>query len=519
VVTRKKCELEAKKQVVVIGAGPAGLTAAYLLSKAGKSVTVLEADPKYVGGISKTVEYQGFRFDIGGHRFFSKSQEVEAFWTEILGKDLLDRPRSSRIFYNGKYFSYPLKPLEALLKLGVVEAVRCGVSYLRSRIAPRPHVKNFEDWVSNRFGYRLFSIFFKTYTEKVWGMSCQEISSDWAAQRIKGLSLTSMVLNALRRRPREKKQFVKTLIDTFRYPRKGPGMMWEVCAEKTKQLGGEILLGCRVTQLQWNAVSEEWTINYQNFDGKTNSIQAQHVISSAPLREVARSLAPELPPAVLRAADGLRYRDFLMVALMGKDRKVFQDNWIYIHDPGVKVGRIQNFKSWSPEMVPYSDRGCLGLEYFCFENDDLWKMPDADLIALAKAELAKLGLANSLEVTEGYVVRQKKAYPIYDEHYRNNVAVLAKLLEKRFPTLALVGRNGMHKYNNQDHSMMTAMLCVENILAGTKKFDLWQVNEDAQYHEAGQAGATATLGTGLRLVPQKLSASAPPTKIPVDEAA
>jgi protoporphyrinogen oxidase len=486
--------------VAVIGAGPAGLTAAYLLSKHQVPVTVLEADPEYVGGISRTARYNGFHFDIGGHRFFSKSKEVEDLWTEILPDDMLDRPRSSRIFYNGKFFDYPLKAGEALTKLGVFESARCVLSYLTARAFPHKDPKSFQDWVTNQFGSRLFNIFFKTYTEKVWGMSCQEISADWAAQRIKGLSLKTAILNALwKPKPKAKGDVIKTLINTFRYPRLGPGMLWEACAKKTRAQGGEIRMGRKVVGLHYDQAKRLWVVNHAGLGGDFDQIAAEHVISSAPMRQLVQGLSPTASDAARDAAGKLRYRDFLTVALVLKDRNQFTDNWIYIHDPGVKVGRVQNFKSWSPEMVPDPALNCYGLEYFCFEGDGLWTSPDADLVALAKTELAKIGLAKPEDVLDGCVVRQPKAYPVYDDHYAANVDVVRKELAEKYPNLHLVGRNGMHKYNNQDHAMMTAMLCVENIRAGRPVYDLWAVNQDAEYHEGGRAGAT-----GLRAVPTRV---------------
>jgi len=492
--------MEARNKAVVIGAGPAGLTAAYLLSKTGHPVTVLEADPVYVGGISRTVHYKGFHFDIGGHRFFSKSREVEDFWTEVLRDDLLDRPRSSRIYYNGKFFSYPLKAFEALSKLGIIESVRCVASYAWARMHPNPNEKSFEDWVSNRFGKRLFTIFFKTYTEKVWGMSCKEISADWAAQRIKGLSLASAIKNALlpRKEPKDRSQVIKTLIDTFRYPRKGPGMMWESCTEEIRRMGGKVLLGQRVTGCRYDAPSRTWTVTTEN--GETFS--GEHVISSMPIQGLARAIEPQFSAPAMRAAQSLKYRDFLTVGLILKDRQAFSDNWIYIHDPRVRVGRIQNYKSWSPEMVPDAEHCCYGLEYFCFEGDGTWNMQDAGLIELAKRELQQIGLAQADDVTDGCVIRQVKAYPVYDDEYATHVAAVRAEIDLQYPNLHLVGRNGMHKYNNQDHAMMTAMLTARNIIAGAQHYDVWQVNQDAEYHEAGGAGEQSV--SGLRIVPARV---------------
>ena len=466
-------------------------------------MTVLESDPVNVGGISRTVSYKGFHFDIGGHRFFSKSREVEDLWTELLPNDLLVRPRSSRILYRGKFFSYPLRAFEALWKLGIWESARCMLSYARARLRPIPNPRNFAEWTSNQFGERLFSIFFKTYTEKVWGMSCDEISADWAAQRIKGLSLMTAVLAALRpkRARRKNGAVVKTLIESFRYPRLGPGMMWESCMKKTRELGGRVELGRTVTRVAHDGT--RWAVTSLDNAGVEHVVAADHVISSAPIRHLAPMLSPALSEGAMRAAGALKYRDFITVVLIVRDRGQLTDNWIYVHDPAVQVGRIQNFKEWSPEMVPDAAMACYGLEYFCFEHTGLWNLSDQELQELGARELVQLGLAESGDVIDASVVRQPKAYPVYDDEYVAHVATIRSEVEARFPTLHLVGRNGMHKYNNQDHSMMTAMLCVRNILAGERVYDLWQVNEDAEYHEAGERGGGGA--GGLREVPRRVA--------------
>ena len=426
---------------------------------------------------------------------------------EILPNDMLDRPRSSRIFYGGKFFAYPLKAFEALTKLGFLQSALCLLSWFKARLFPVRNPRNFEDWVSNQFGKRLFNIFFKSYTEKVWGMSCKDISADWAAQRIKGLSLGGAIKNALfpPRQIKDKAKVIKTLINSFKYPRKGPGMMWEACAEKTKAMGGQIEMGSKVIGCVYDAERETWQLRYQSPRGLIQTIEAEHVISSAPIRDLARGLTPAVSERARSAADRLKYRDFLTVMLILKERHRFDDNWIYIHDPSVQVGRIQNFRSWSPEMVPDPDKACYGLEYFCFEHDGLWESSDADLIERAKKELMQIGLAQEGDVIDGCVVRQKKAYPVYDDHYAQHVATIRHEIEEHYPNLHLVGRNGMHKYNNQDHAMMTAMLCVENILADTKLYDLWQVNGDAEYHEAGEAAVEEKQGTALRHVPMPVT--------------
>ena len=491
--------------VIILGAGPAGLTAAYALGKREIPVVILEADPEYVGGISRTATYKGYHFDIGGHRFFSKAKEVEDLWTEILPDDMLVRPRSSRIFYNGQFFAYPLAGTEALVKLGPLEAARCVASYAKVRAFPNKSPKNYEEWVTNEFGSRLFEIFFKTYTEKVWGMRCKDISADWAAQRIKGLSLSTAIRNALfpAKKSGNRKDLIKTLLDSFRYPRKGPGMLWDECARKVKLQGGKVEMGSRADSLDYNADRGSWKVGFVRADGTRGEIEGRAVISSAPLREVAESLTPRLSDAAIKAANALRYRDFLTVTLILEDKNVFDDNWIYIHDPSVKVGRVQNFKSWSPEMVPDPKMACYGLEYFCFEGDGLWSSSDEELIALGKRELEQIGLAKATDVKDGCVVRQRKAYPVYDDDYAANVELVRLELETKFPTLYPVGRNGMHKYNNQDHAMMTALLTAENIAAGRRVHDVWQVNQDAEYHEAGKAGAEQTIG--LRAVPTRVS--------------
>jgi protoporphyrinogen oxidase len=480
--------------VAIIGAGPAGLTAGYLLTKQGKTVAIIEKDETYVGGISRTVEHEGYRFDIGGHRFFSKSQQVVDLWNEILPDDFIQRPRMSRIYYEGKFYSYPLRAFEALANLGILRSTACMASYLRYKLFPIKDVRSFEDWTTNQFGKKLYSIFFKTYTEKVWGMPCDEMSADWAAQRIKGLSLWGAVTDGLKRslglnkKPNDG-QAVKTLLETFRYPRLGPGMMWDAARDKIIATGrGQVLMGHSLVRVADDG--NGWTMTATSKTGSA-TIRAKDVISSAPMRELAKRIHP-LPQSTLEASK-LRYRDFLTVALMVKSEDLFPDNWIYIHDERVQVGRVQNFRSWSPEMIPDEDMACVGLEYFCFEGDGLWASSDEDLVKQATREMEVLGLCDPARVVSGAVVRQEKAYPVYDDDYEANVEAMRAELEEKHPTLHLVGRNGMHRYNNQDHAMMTAMLTVENILAGKRVYDTWCVNEDAEYHEAGDEGADSAI--------------------------
>ena len=461
--------------VVVIGAGPAGLTAAYLLSKAEVSTTVLESDD-IVGGISRTAQYKQFRFDIGGHRFFTKIDPVQALWKEILGDQFISVPRLSRIYYDGRFFDYPIKAVNALKGLGLFNAVAIVLSYLRWQYRPHPVEENFEQWVTNRFGKRLYEIFFKTYTEKVWGIPCTEIRAEWAAQRIQGLSLAKAILTAtsLNRRG----SAIKTLIHEFQYPRLGPGQMWERCTDRIRALGNRVLLRHHVRAVE-TALGRVVAVRAHTPEGERR-FEAGHVISTTSVRSLVRALDPPVPPGVRTAAEGLRYRDFLVVALILNREHLFPDNWIYIHTPGVKVGRIQNFNNWSRAMVPVAGKTCLGLEYFCFKGDGLWESTDADLIAMAARELEQLGLARASHVEDGTVIRMPKAYPIYDAEYRAHLDAVREYIDP-IPNLHTVGRNGMHKYNNQDHSMLTAMMAVWNMNGAAH--DIWAVNTDFEYHE------------------------------------
>ncbi len=490
------------QHVVIMGAGPAGLTAAYELLKHEVPITVLEKDPSYVGGLARTVEHKGYRFDIGGHRFFSKNQEVEDLWTEILGTEMLTRDRLSRIYYRGRFFAYPLKAINALWNLGPLETIRCLASYGRARLRPIANPRSFEDWVRNQFGWRLYSIFFKTYTEKVWGISTTELSADWAAQRIKSLDLWLVVRSALQpnRRPRHRGEVVTTLIDSFRYPRLGPGQMWERVADISREKGRPVLFGRAVQRIKHEHGRVRAVVT-RTVSGDSEEHAGSEFISSIPIRELVARLEPPPPEEVRQAAESLSYRDFITVALMIDRADVFPDNWIYIHDPSVRVGRIQNFKNWSPSMVPDQTKTCLGLEYFCFEGDGLWTSDDATLIDLARKELAQLGVCSPEDVFDGVVVRQPKAYPVYDDAYQAHVDVVRDYLRAQLKNLHLAGRNGMHKYNNQDHSMMTALLVARNIATGSS-YDPWKVNAEAVYHEDVRMGEPDVTG---RQVPQRLA--------------
>ncbi len=495
ITPRRVAPLAPGNRVVIIGAGPAGLTAAHLLARKGVRSTVLEADD-VVGGISRTAQYKGFRFDIGGHRFFTKIEPVQALWEEILGDEFISVPRMSRIYYNGRFFDYPLKAANALRGLGVGNAVMILLSYLKWRAFPHPVEDNFEQWVTNRFGQRLYEIFFKTYTEKVWGISCTEIRAEWAAQRIQGLSLARAILNAtsLNRRSTS----IKSLIHEFRYPRLGPGQMWEMCRDRIVAMGGQVLMRHAMTRIELRD-GRAVAVVASTPDGDRR-FEADHIISTTSLRSLVGALesdasntsAMAVPEPARAAADGLKYRDFVVVALMLKRENLFPDNWIYIHTPGVKIGRIQNFNNWSSAMVPEPGMTCLGLEYFCFEGDGIWTMRDADLIAQGARELELLGLASAADVVDGTVIRMPKAYPIYDSAYRAHLDTVRSFIDP-IPNLHTVGRNGMHKYNNQDHSMLTAMMAVWNMEGAAH--DIWAVNSDFDYHEEQRLDERQPLAT------------------------
>lgn len=498
-------------EVTIIGAGPAGLTAAYELSKLGLYPTVVEADSQ-VGGLSRTVNYRGYRFDIGGHRFFSKVPLINELWQEMLREDFLVRPRLSRIYYREHFFDYPLKAANALAGLGPVEALLITLSYTKAKLFPGGEETNFEQWVSNRFGYRLYEIFFKTYTEKVWGLPCAEISADWAAQRIKNLSLHEALRNALLGAARAKDgQVITTLIDQFHYPRYGPGMMWEHCEQLLATRGHETIRGIKVERIRHRNGRVECVYGRKG-DGESVEFGGDHFISTMPLRRLIQSLDPPPPDRVLQAANTLRYRDYLTAVLIVKRESVFPDNWIYIHSPDVKMGRIQNYKNWSEYMVPDQSRTSLGLEYFLWDKDDEWNWSQDRLVELGIKECAKLGLIEPDEVEDGTVVRMKKAYPVYDQHYQESVEIIRNYLEG-FSNLQTVGRNGLHRYNNQDHSMLTAVYAARNIVGENN--DVWSVNTEMEYHEEVRTKAPTN---GDRMVPARVSPAPTPSQLLPDEA-
>src|SRR5262245_61651704 len=461
------------RRVVIVGGGPAGLTAAWALMKAGVPSVVLEKDAQ-VGGHARTIEHDGFLFDVGGHRFFTKIPEVRQIWREVLDDRFLRVRRLSRILYRGRFFHYPLKPLEALWRMGLFESGWVALSYVRKKLVPMPEDGTLESWMSNRFGRRLFLMFFKTYTEKVWGRKCTEIRSDWAAQRIKSLSLGGAIRNALvpgRDRPR-------SLIEEFDYPARGPGMLWERMAALLDEGGQKVLREREV--VRGRRAGARVVALVARHAGAEEVHEGSHFIASMPLAELVLALDPPAPPEVQERARALKYRDFITVAVMIRRDTVFPDNWIYVHTPDVNVARIQNYKNWSRAMVPEAGQTCLGMEYFCNEGEAFWSLPDAELEALARREVVLLGFAREEEISGTAVVRQRKAYPVYDWDYKDHLARLRAYLDG-IENLQMIGRNGLHKYNNQDHAMLTALFAARNVLG--ERLDVWAVNTENEYQE------------------------------------
>jgi protoporphyrinogen oxidase/predicted dehydrogenase len=460
----------------ILGGGPAGLTAAYILGRRGRPGAVFEADGT-VGGIAKTIEFNGFRFDLGGHRFFTKLQPVQKLWEEMLGDEFVTRPRLSRIYYSGKYLDYPITAKDVVARLGLWESMRCTLSYLRSARHRNDEAKTFEDWVTTRFGRRLYDAFFRSYTEKVWGIPGSQIRSLWAAQRIKNFSLGRAIMTILGLR----RENVTTLIEEFKYPRLGPGQMWEAFAESAEASSIPVHLKKRCVSVKHSDGLVTSIVVREN--GDLYEHQVDSVVSSIPLSELILNLDPPAPTEIQAAARNLRYRDLVLVALMTTEAEPFPDNWIYLHDPDTRAGRVQNFGAWSEGMVRPGTT-CLGVEYFCFENDDIWRMPDAEAVELAKSELARIGLIDPGKVTDGVKVLVPKAYPMYDEAYEEAVETIRGYLQ-RFENLQTCGRNGLHRYNNQDHSMWTAILATLNVIDGAGH-DVWSVNTEADYLEEGE---------------------------------
>jgi protoporphyrinogen oxidase len=466
-----------QQRVIIIGAGPAGLTAAYQSLKHSLQPIVLETGDK-VGGIARTEQHNGYRFDIGGHRFYTKIDQVQDLWREMLGQDFRKVPRLSRIYYRDRFFSYPLEIFNALFNLGIIPSCLILVSYFRWKIRPYRQEETFEQWVTNRFGRRLYRTFFKTYTEKVWGIPCHEIRADWAAQRIQNLSLKTAIQNAVFGVSK-----AKSLINEFDYPVLGPGQMWERFASAVARGGGQVRLNTEVLQIKRDGMRVRSVISRKA--GKPMEVEGSHFISSMALVDLINRLDPPPPPEVLAAAAKLNYRSFLIVGLVLDRPNLFPDNWVYVHSAEVKVARIQNFGNWSAAMVPHPEKTSIGMEYFCNEGDALWSTPDDQLIRLATQEFGTLRLASGATVEDGIVIRQPRAYPVYDSAYLAQLNVLQNYL-RGFENLQTIGRNGMHRYNNQDHSMLTGLLAVKN-LAG-ERHDLWNVNTERSYYEEFSMG-------------------------------
>jgi len=462
-------------EFAIIGGGPAGVAAAYDLVRRGRRPVLFEQDDQ-VGGLSRTVNHHGYRFDIGGHRFFTKSREVESLWHEVLGEDFLRRPRLSRIFYRGRLFHYPLKPMNALLGLGPLKSLRVLLSFLRRRVFPTKPETSFEDWVANRFGYVLYSIFFKTYTEKVWGISCRELSADWAAQRIRNLDLGQALLKALGigRARRD----VASLIEEFDYPKFGPGQMYETMAEKAASRGADVRLNHRVTKVGHDRgrITSVETATPRG----SSKVSVERLISTMPLSELVLALAPPVPDEVLDAAKGLRYRSILTVNFVVDLPELLPDTWVYLHAPEVRAGRLQLYKNWSPFMVEDPSKSTLGLEYFCFEGDEFWTAGEPALVEIGKVDLRTLRLVDLSLVRNAFVVRYPKAYPMYDTGYSQRLHTIRTYLEG-FPNLVCAGRYGQFRYNNMDHSIMSSLLGVRRLLG--EGVDPWAVNVEAEYHE------------------------------------
>ena len=459
----------------IIGAGPAGLAAGYTILNTGSELPILLEQDSQVGGLSKTVEHKGFRCDIGGHRFFTKNPQVESLWKEVLPNDFLRRPRLSRIYYRGKYFHYPLRIINALVGLGPREGARIMASFVKAKLTPRSPEISFEDWVSNRFGFRLYSIFFRTYTEKLWGIPCTELSADWAAQRIRNLDLTKAVINALGIGGSGK---IASLIDEFDYPRLGPGQMYEAMAAKCVDRGGKVLLRHRVVAVR-HEKNKIVALDVVSPDGQL-TVDVDMVVSTMPLDELILRMRPEPPSEIRKAAMGLQYRSIITVNTMLDRPRTVPDTWLYLHAPEVLASRLQVYKNWSPELVPDSRFSSLGLEYFSTEGDSLWSNTDTAFLEIAKKDLRELGLAKGNDIFDWFIIRYRKAYPVYSDGYQQKVNMLRSYLSQ-FKNLECAGRYGQFRYNNMDHSIMTGMLAVRKLYG--EPCDPWAVNAEGEYLE------------------------------------
>ncbi|MGH9648732.1 MAG: NAD(P)/FAD-dependent oxidoreductase, partial [Bryobacteraceae bacterium] len=477
---RNPGESSLTNDIVTVGGGPSGLAAAYEAIGHGARAIVLERLDR-LGGLARTVEFEGSRWDIGPHRFFTRNREVHDLFVRIAGEDLVHVPRQTRILYNNKLFDYPLTPLNALFGVGVLESLWIFADYGLARVRSRfgnSRIENFEDWIVDRFGRKLFQTFFKTYTEKVWGISCKEIGADWASQRIKGLSLTEAVRNALFK---SKSKQIKTLIDEFMYPRLGAGQLYEKMAARIVRSGSEVLTRSQVLRIRREGTRvRSVTVNHGD-DGSQN-VEGRYFLISAPLTDMVQMMEPAAPPEILAACRALRYRDHIGVNLLVEGRP-FPDNWIYVHSANVAMARVTNYSNFSPAMGSRPDLNPLTVEYFTFPGDGIWDAPDPSLIERATRELDLVGLLKGARVTNGFVVRNERAYPVIEIGYERHISIIKEWLDQ-FDNLLPIGRSGMFKYNNQDHAMATGLLAARTAL-DLGRFDPWRVNIDAEYHESG----------------------------------
>jgi protoporphyrinogen oxidase/putative flippase GtrA len=483
--------------IYVLGGGPAGLAAAYSLTKQGHSVVVVEQDST-VGGFAKSIEYQGFILDYGPHRFFTKLAPVLAFWDEVLGKEQVTVNRLTRIYYGNKYFSYPLKAFEALFSLGFIESARIVLSYIQAQLFPNRSPQNFAEWVSGRFGKRLFEIFFEGYTQKLWGIPCTDISADWAAQRIKGLSLLKAVRNALLGNDGK----VKSLIDQFQFPRLGSGQLYEMTADYLQGHGQSVLLNTQVVRIHHeNAQATQVTLkNLQT--GLEETVDCGGVISSIPLTHLVQQLTPEAPRPVVESAKSLKFRNTVLVYLIVESGKLFPDNWLYINEPSVKLGRVTNFANWSPDMLPNQHQTPLCCEYWCDFDED-WQKSEDEFLKQAERDLRKIKLLDDEKVSGGFILRLPRTYPIYAGEYKEALASIQGYVQE-FNNLQVVGRYGAFKYNNQDHSLLMGIMAAENVTT-PGKHDLWSVNSDSEYQEEAKPEEVTTPAPAAQAPPQQKS--------------
>lgn len=470
---------EKNKKVAIFGAGPAGLTAGLELIQAGYDVTIFEKDPQYIGGISRTVRYKDYRFDIGGHRFFSKNEDIVRWWYEVMGDDFLTRPRVSRWLYKGKFFNYPIQIGEIIQKFGVGFAVKIGSSLVKRKIFPIRDVDNLESWFINQFGDALAKPFFIKYNEKLWGIPCNKLSLDFASQRIKGVSILNTILLSIKKLTGQKSD-IKSFIDQFNYPKHGPGELWERVAERIIESGGQIFLDSEVTKV--NVQDNKATTCEVLRNGVIEMYSADWFLSTLPFSELAAMISPALSDHALESANQLKHRDFVTVALVINKPFISKDTWVYTHDEGLKPIRFQNFRNWSPFMVPNEDQTVIGLEYTCNYQDELWNLSDNEMIEQGIKDFLHLGFAQRADIIDGSVIRLQNVYPIYQIGYEEHVKAIRKELDS-MTNLFPFGRGGIHRYNNTDHSMMTALLTVKNVIAESRVYDVFQVNQDAAYHE------------------------------------